>query len=99
MGERKEYAGNPKPETENQGRIEKMGFENEWTREVEKLRIENGELKQCTVRDNNTITTLTRIVKTKDELIASLRVDRETLLKANLLLENNLRILHLSVDP
>ncbi|MBA7542397.1 hypothetical protein ES705_34718 [subsurface metagenome] len=76
-----------------------MTFENEWTREVEKLRIENGELKQVTVRDFNTINSLNREINTKDELVNRLRTGIETLEKANLLLENNLRILQLSKNP
>ncbi len=75
-----------------------MTFENEWTREVEKLRIENGELKQVTVRDFNTINSLNKVLNAKDELVNRLRTGIETLEKANLLLENNLRILHLSME-
>ena len=76
-----------------------MGVVNEWTREVEKLRIENGELKQVTVRDFNTIASLNGELNIKDELVTSLRTGIETLEKANLLLENNLRILRLSMTP
>ncbi|MBA7590051.1 hypothetical protein ES708_32152 [subsurface metagenome] len=73
----------------------------EQTGEMERmhiLRIEIGKIKKATIRDNNTITSLNREINTKDELVTSLKTDIETLEKANLLLENNLRILHLSME-
>lgn len=75
-----------------------MGFENERTREIEKLRLENEQCGQLIKQMGERVNVLRNELDAKDKLITSLKADRETLEKANLLLENNLRILHLSME-
>ncbi len=76
-----------------------MGFENAWTKAIDRLKQEKVGDERIIVHLGERIKVLRNESDAKDELVTSLRTGIETLEKANLLLENNLRILHLSVDP
>lgn len=79
-------------------RIEKIRFENEWRKEIDKLRHQNEHYGKLIKVMGEKIGILRKESKKEDELIALLKTDIKTHEKANLLLENNIKILRLSMN-